>query len=116
MKFEPDMSGDRLLLVLAALSNPHRLRTIAALATSGRLHVSALARMLGISRPLLHLHLARLVEAGLVAGSMEVSADGKARHFYEVSPFAISIDPRSVVRACDTLAATGGNRTERTDE
>ncbi|HEX4534735.1 MAG TPA: helix-turn-helix domain-containing protein, partial [Rhizomicrobium sp.] len=57
-------SGDQLLAILAALANPHRLRIVAALKTDGRNYVSQLAREVGISRPLLHLHLQKLQEAG----------------------------------------------------
>ena len=54
--------GDELLRMLATLSNPHRLRVIAALLT-GRSYVSELARTLGISRPLLQVHLRKLEAA-----------------------------------------------------
>lgn len=93
--------------VLAALSNPHRLRIIAAL-TGGRNYVSQLARELGISRPLLHLHLQRLEGAGLVSGVLELSEDGKAMKFFEVTPFAISLTPVEIERAVRTLADDGG--------
>jgi DNA-binding transcriptional ArsR family regulator len=53
--------------MLGALANPHRLRIVAALA-SGRNYVSQLAREMGMSRPLLHMHLQRLEAAGLVSG------------------------------------------------
>ena len=49
--------GDQLLATLAALANPHRMRVVAALVGGGRNYVSRLAREIGISRPLLHLHL-----------------------------------------------------------
>ena len=60
--------------MLAALSNPHRLRIVAALQSGGRNYVSQLAREMGISRPLLHLHLQKLQDAGLVtqpAGALQ---------------------------------------------
>src|ERR1044072_8272742 len=79
------LSGDRLLAVLAALATPHRLRIIAALTAGGRNYVSQLAREVGISRPLLHLHLRKLEEAGLVTSRMELSPDGKALNFFEVA-------------------------------
>ena len=63
---DTEVTGDRLLAMLAALANPHRLRIIAALKAGGRNYVSQLAREIGISRPLLHLHLQKLEEAGLV--------------------------------------------------
>lgn len=78
--------------MLAALDNPHRLRMIALLA-GGRLHVSGLAREMGISRPLVHMHLKRLEAAGLVKGSLELSEDGKAMKYYEVEPFAYELTP-----------------------
>jgi predicted transcriptional regulator len=53
---------------------------------SGRRYVSALARELGISRPLLYLHLDRLEKAGLVGSSLELGTDGKAMKWYELRP------------------------------
>lgn len=96
-------SGDQLLLVLATLANPHRLRVLAAL-TGERHYVSALARELGISRALLQVHLRKLESAGLVSASLEVSEDGKAMKFYEVVPFALHLTPQSIAEAADTLS------------
>jgi DNA-binding transcriptional ArsR family regulator len=95
--------GDRLLATLAALANPHRLRVVAALAAGGRNYVSQLARDLGISRPLLHLHLARLEEAGLVVSRLELTDDGKARNYFDVSDFAIELTPAAIAEAAPTL-------------
>lgn len=107
MKGGPDVSapidGDKMLKVLAALANPHRLRVIAALA-GGRNYVSQLARELGMSRPLLHLHLQRLEAAGLVEGKLELSDDGKAMKYFEVAPFAIMLTPASIAEAAKTLS------------
>jgi DNA-binding transcriptional ArsR family regulator len=94
--------GDDLVRVLAALSNPHRLRIVATLA-AGPVHVSGLAREVGLSRPLVHMHLKRLEAAGLVTGRLELSEDGKALRFYEVTPFAIDLTPELVSRAAQTL-------------
>jgi DNA-binding transcriptional ArsR family regulator len=95
--------GDALLARLAALSNPHRLRIVAALQTGGRNYISALAREIGISRPLLHLHLAKLEEAGLVTSKLELSPDGKALNFFEVTPFALSLSPEAIAEAAKSL-------------
>jgi ArsR family transcriptional regulator, zinc-responsive transcriptional repressor len=92
------LDGANLVLVLATLANPHRLRVIAALAV-GRNYVSALARELDISRPLLQVHLRKLEGAGLVRARMELSDDGKAMNFYELVPFAIHLTPDSVAAA-----------------
>lgn len=98
------MTGDELLRVLGTLANPHRLRVVAAL-TEERNYVSQLARELGISRALLQMHLRKLEAAGLVSADVEVSADGKAMKFYEVTPFAVLLTPEVIEAATRTLTA-----------
>ena len=95
--------GLRLLAILGALANPHRLRIVAALSSNGRNYVSQLAREVGISRPLLHLHLQKLEEAGLVTSKLELSTDGKALNFFEVAPFAIELTPAAIAKAAASL-------------
>ena len=97
------LTGERLLAMLAALDNPHRLRIIAALSSGGRNYISQLARDLGISRPLLHLHLQKLEHAGLVTSQLELSHDGKARNFFEASPFQLLLTPASIAAAAASL-------------
>ncbi len=98
------MTGDQLLQVLATLANPHRLRVIAALAAE-RTYVSQLARELDISRALLQVHLRKLQAAGLVSADIEVSEDGKAMKFYQVTPFALQLTPQTIMVAARTLRA-----------
>jgi predicted transcriptional regulator len=95
-------TGDDLVVMLAALANPLRLRIVAKLA-GGRDYVSHLARELGISRPLLHLHLQRLEAAGLIAGSLELSEDGKAMKYYEVTDFDLRLTAAALAEAARTL-------------
>ena len=97
------LTGDELRRILAALANPHRLRILGTLA-SGSVHVSGLAREIGLGRPLVHMHLQRLEAAGLVTGRLEPSADGKAMKFYEVTPFSIRLTPELVADAVRTLS------------
>ncbi|MEA1675085.1 winged helix-turn-helix domain-containing protein [Nitrospirillum sp. BR 11163] len=99
------ITGDHLLLMLSALANPHRLRILATLKAEGRSYVSQLARQVGISRPLLHLHLQKLEEAGLVTSQLELSPDGKALNFFTVADFAVDLTPDLLVRAVETLSA-----------
>src|SRR5580658_8455112 len=99
-----DLSGEGLLQVLATLANPHRLRVVAALAAE-RDYVSRLARELGISRALLQVHLRKLEAAGLVSATIEVSEDGKAMKFYEVTPFTLQLTPKTIMVAVQTLGA-----------
>jgi predicted transcriptional regulator len=100
---EGSPTGDDLQRIFAALANPHRLRILATLA-EGPVHVSRLAREVGLSRPLVHMHLKRLEAAGLVSGRLELSDDGKAMKFFEVTPFAIELTPELVVSAARTLS------------
>ena len=103
----PDVTGDELLRALAALANPHRLRILASLA-EGRNYVSRLARDLGMSRPLLHMHLQRLEAAGLVTGEHEISEDGKAMRYIEVTPFEVHLTPSGIADAVRTLSPEAG--------
>ncbi len=103
MKSSSPPSGDLLLTQLSALANPHRLRIVAALHGGGRRYVSQLAREIGISRPLLHLHLAKLEEAGLVTSQLELSADGKALNYFETSDFALTLTPAAIALAAASL-------------
>jgi|SRR3954453_21738131 DNA-binding transcriptional ArsR family regulator len=91
--------------MIAALANPHRLRIVAALAANGRTYVSQLAREIGISRPLLHLHLRKLEEGGLVHSQYELSPDGKALNFFDVTDFAVELTPQAIAEAAKSLTA-----------
>ena len=99
-------TGDDLVAMLAALANPLRLRIVAKLA-GGRDYVSHLAREIGVSRPLLHLHLQRLEAAGLIVGSLELSEDGKAMKFYEVTDFNLHLTASALAEAAETLTRSG---------
>lgn len=95
-------SGDQLIKILDALSNPYRLQIIAAL-SERRIHVSQLARELMISRPLLYMHLKRLEHAGLVVSKLELSKDGKSMNYYELVPFALHLTPELIAQAAKTI-------------
>ena len=96
---EPTLSDKAgLLAVLTAVANVQRMRVVAEL-TGGRVHVSELARRLGMSRPLLYMHLDRLEKAGLVTGQLELSEDGKAMKYYELVPFDIHVTAETIAEA-----------------
>src|ERR1700722_1182324 len=97
------VTGNQMLRALLALANPHRLRIVAALRSKGRNYISQLARDVGISRPLLHLHLQKLEEAGLVTSKLELSGDGKALNFFEVTDFNFELSPTSITAAIKSL-------------
>ena len=100
------LTGDQMLAALSALANPHRLRILAALRRDGRNYVSQLAREVGISRPLLHLHLQKLTEAKLVTHQLELSSDGKALNYFEIADFRFDITPAAIVAAASSLTLT----------
>ena len=93
-------TGDDLVVMLAALANPLRLRIVAKLA-GGRDYVSHLAREIGVSRPLLHMHLQRLEAAGLIVGSLELSEDGKAMKYFEVTDFDLHLTASTLAEAAE---------------
>lgn len=68
------MDKNNLAQLLNALGNEYSLLIMATLA-DGECYVSELAKIVGISRPLLYLHLKKLENAGLVASEI--------RHFEE---------------------------------
>lgn len=92
------MDATELSARLAAIASPQRMRIIALL-EGQPLHVSELARRVGMSRPLLYMHLTKLEEAGFVTGHLELGDDGKAMKIFEVVPFQITLDAKSVVDA-----------------
>ena len=94
--------GDDLLRILEALSNPYRLKIIAILHQE-RQYVSQLARDLGISRPLLYLHLQKLEEVELIRGHHEISENGKAMKYYELDSFNLTLNEQVIARLADSL-------------
>jgi DNA-binding transcriptional ArsR family regulator len=92
--------------VLTAAANPLRLRVVAEL-SDGRVHVSELARRLGISRPLLYMHLDRLEKAGLISGHLELSEDGKAMKYYDLDPFELLLNAQVITDAVRASEAAG---------
>ncbi|MDP1794982.1 MAG: winged helix-turn-helix domain-containing protein [Acidimicrobiales bacterium] len=102
-----ERSGNEMVDTLSALANPHRLRVLALL-QEGRNYVSQIAREVGLSRPLVHMHLQKLEAAGLVAGNLEVSEDGKAMKYFEVTAFSIRLTPQSVAAIAATLTDKEG--------
>lgn len=99
--------GGQVLMALSALANPHRLRIVALLADGGRHYVSQLAREMGISRPLLHLHVQKLLEAGLVTSRLELSDDGKALNYLELAEFHLDLTADSIRQAVASLPGPG---------
>jgi DNA-binding transcriptional ArsR family regulator len=108
-------TGDELMEVLSALANPIRLRIVATLA-GGRDYVSHLAREIGVSRPLLHMHLRRLEAAGLIVGSLELSQDGKAMKFYELADIDIHLTAAELADAATTLTRSDPEKSPAPEE
>ena len=75
-----------------ALSHPMRIKIIGELSQQRR-YVSELAKLMNMSRPLLYMHLRKLEEANIVAGSYEISEAGKSMRYYEARRFLINLSP-----------------------
>ena len=81
--------------VLKVLSVELRLQILVLLSERPR-YAYELARELGISYPLVHLHLRALERAGLIVSEYEVAEGGKLRRYYRVKDFRIEISPESL--------------------
>ena len=101
--------GDQLLATLAALANPHRMRVVAALAGGGRNYAARAASWRARSRhqpaPSCIRIWQQLQDAGLVTSKLELSKDGKALNYFEVTEFAFHLTPAAVADAAKTLTA-----------
>ncbi|MCF3124619.1 MULTISPECIES: ArsR/SmtB family transcription factor [Streptomyces] len=100
------MDSEELLAFLAAVGHAQRIRIITELA-SGELYVSELARRLGVSRPLLYMHLERMEKAGIVAGRLELSDDGKALKYFQLAPFDVRLNVDTIIAAARQDQADG---------
>ena len=52
-----------------------------------------------MSRPLLYMHLDRLEKAGMVAGQLELSEDGKPMKYFQLVPFELRVTAETIVAA-----------------
>jgi len=93
-----DDNAEQLSARLSAIASTQRLRILSLLSTE-RLHVSELARRVGMSRALLYMHLTKLEEAGFVAGQLELGSDGKAMKYFEATQFELTISLASIAAA-----------------
>ncbi|MFE0104734.1 ArsR/SmtB family transcription factor [Streptomyces sp. NPDC059009] len=107
------MDSTELLAFLAAVGHEQRIRIINELA-DGQLYVSELARRLGVSRPLLYMHLERLEKAGLVTGNLALSEDGKALKYFELAPFDVQLNVAAITAAVrQDPAGTPGQHSDK---
>ena len=103
------MNAEQLSTWLTAIASTQRLRILATIAEAP-LHVSEIARRMGMSRALLYMHLAKLEEAGFVTGHHELTEDGKALKLFTAAQFTQTLDLAAVV------AAVAASPTETTKE
>lgn len=83
------MDKKTLAEILNALGNEHSL-TIMAVLANGECYVSELAKAVGISRPLLYLHLKKLENAGLVESEIRhFESPPYTKKFYKAKNFEL---------------------------
>lgn len=97
------MNLEQLSATLSAVGSPQRLTILAEL-KNGRVHVSELARRVGMSRALLYMHLAKLEATGFVSTSLELSPEGTALKHVSLAPFSLVIDINTIAQAVANTA------------
>ncbi|TFD58822.1 ArsR family transcriptional regulator [Cryobacterium suzukii] len=95
------MNVEQLSATLAAVASPQRMLILAEL-QGGRVHVSELARRVGMSRALLYMHLAKLEASGFVTTSLELSPEGTALKHVALAPFSITVTIDTIADAVAT--------------
>ena len=85
------MDKKKLAEMLNALGNEHSLKIIGILA-NGERYVSELAKEVGISRPLLYLHLKKLENVGLVESEIRhFDEPPYTKKFYKAKDFELTL-------------------------
>jgi DNA-binding MarR family transcriptional regulator len=78
------------------------MRVIAEL-THEPLHVSELARRVGMSRALLYMHTKKLEEAGFISSELVLSDEGKAMRQLRVEDFRLIVNQETIRQAVETF-------------
>lgn len=99
-EFHEPTSLEDLASVLTLLGNVTRLRVIAAL-KGGKMFIQELSQNLGISYPLLHLHLKNLESNGIVRSEYSVGTDKARRYvkrYFELVDFNVKVTADSIAK------------------
>ncbi|WP_048055848.1 winged helix-turn-helix domain-containing protein [Pyrococcus sp. ST04] len=89
-------SAEELVTIADALANPVRIKILKLLCEK-EWYVYELAKVLGISRQLLYLHLRKLEKAGLVESELRLEPDDpRAKKYYRAKKFMIVIDNETI--------------------
>ncbi|TFD46995.1 ArsR family transcriptional regulator [Cryobacterium frigoriphilum] len=99
------MNVEQLSATLAAVASPQRMLILTEL-SAGRVHVSELARRVGMSRALLYMHLAKLEATGFVTTALELSPEGTALKHVSLAPFSLTVDIAVITQAVANAATT----------
>lgn len=105
------MNLEQLSATLSAVASPQRMAILSEL-RDGRVHVSELARRVGMSRALLYMHLAKLEASGFVSTSLELSPEGTALKHVSLAPFSLVIDITTIAQAVANSTTTHELRKE----
>ena len=92
------MNMEQLSATLAAIASPQRMLILTEL-QHGRVHISELARRVGLSRALLYMHLAKLEASGFVTTALELSPDGTALKHVALAPFSLTVTIDTIAEA-----------------
>ncbi|MDF1540612.1 MAG: winged helix-turn-helix domain-containing protein [Candidatus Thorarchaeota archaeon] len=100
VEYKEPASLDELASILSLLGNVTRLRVIAAL-KEGKMFIQELSQSLGVSYPLLHLHLKNLESNGIVRSEYSVGTDKARRYvkrYFELVDFNVGVDANYIAK------------------
>ncbi|MEM1820952.1 MAG: winged helix-turn-helix domain-containing protein [Thermofilaceae archaeon] len=91
---------EQLVKTLRVMANPIRLRMLALIAARPR-HAYELSKLLGLSYPLVHMHLRALEKAGLVEGAYVEEA--RVKRVYRLKDFRLVLDGETLGKLGEKL-------------
>jgi len=91
---------ERMVKTLRVIANPMRLRMLALIAVRPR-HAYELSKLLGLSYPLVHMHLRALEKAGLVEGAYVEEA--RVKRVYRLKDFQLVLDGENLRKLGEKL-------------
>ena len=95
---------ERLARILDALGHPLRLKIVALLYKHGEMYLAEIASLLGVSRALAKVHLAKLEKAGIVEARVAiVGGKAVARRYYRLKwGSTIILSPQSIAELVES--------------
>lgn len=114
-EFKEPETLEELAAALTLLGNVTRLRVIAALKEE-KMFIQELSQKLGVSYPLLHLHLKNLESNGIVRSEYSVGTDKARRYvkrYFELVEFSVNVTADSIAKLVDKYPSDADSLKEK---